>query len=119
VTTVGRPTVSSHPSRRIVSTSTAKASSPRRADKTLTVVYPEADRHGDAESAPLEREETDDVRSVGEHGDTGIGAEAIEAIANSGHKNGLARDSVLRCMECHAVISSGPSSLGRAIEICT
>ena len=40
-------------------------------------------------------------------------------IANSGHRNGLAENAVSRCMACHAAISPGPSSLGRAIEICT
>src|SRR5207249_6541606 len=50
----------------------------RRVDKALTVVYPVADRHADAEPTPLEGEKPGDVRSVGEHGDAGIGAEAID-----------------------------------------
>src|SRR5215475_11830772 len=50
----------------------------RRVDKALAVVYPVAYRHPYAEPAPLEGEEPDDVRSVGEHGATSIGAEAID-----------------------------------------
>ena len=88
-------------------------------DKTLTVAYPVADRHADAEPTPLKGEKPDDIWSVGEDGDAGIGENLSTATANSGHKNGLARDSVLRSMECQTGILSCRSSLGRAIEICT
>ena len=50
----------------------------RCVDKTLTVVYSVADRHADAEPTPLKGEKPDDVWSVGEDGDAGIGAELID-----------------------------------------
>src|SRR5579871_65448 len=50
----------------------------RCVDEALAVVYPVADRHAHPEPAPLEGEEPDDVRSVSEDGDAGIGAEGID-----------------------------------------
>src|SRR6516162_2152752 len=50
----------------------------RCVDETLTVVYPVADRHADAEPAPLEGEEPGDLRSLREDGNAGIGAESID-----------------------------------------
>ena len=40
-------------------------------------------------------------------------------MVNSGLRNGLASAGVMRCMSCQAVISVGPSSLGRMTEIPT
>ena len=45
------------------------------------------------------------------------GRKRLTVMANSGDRNGLARDAVLRCMDCHAAMSLGPSSSGRTIEI--
>src|SRR5215467_6864692 len=50
----------------------------RCVDEALTVVDPVADRHADAEPSPLEGEEPDDVRSLSEDGDAGVGAEGID-----------------------------------------
>ena len=49
-----------------------------RVDKALAVRQAGAYGHADPESAPLEREEPDDRRAVGQHGQPGIGAETID-----------------------------------------
>ena len=48
-----------------------------------------------------------------------VGRTRPTAMVNSGLRNGLASAGVMRCMSCQAVISVGPSSLGRMTEIPT